>query len=97
MSRVDMVREESYTIEAEHVDGCVFLHCQVNDSSKSVLKDVKDAFEVIMLESSLAGISTLFSQTHNLRFVKFLGKPYKVLEEFDYEGKNMKVIAWDLW
>jgi hypothetical protein len=90
MFRSDIDRDEDYLIEAEVVNDLLFLHCNVEKTSKSVLKRIRDSFEVLLQEALLAGYDCVYAQTENLKFVKFLGQPYEVIAS---EG-NTRLVVW---
>lgn len=96
MSRKPLVDTDDYQITAQLQEGLIFLHCNVYNFSKSVLKDLRDVFEVLCEEARLQGHYTMFSITPNSRFVKALRKPFDVIEEFEKDGESYEVVAWDL-
>jgi len=96
MSRTQICTGHGYLIEGEEIQGCTFLHCDIKHFSKSVMREIRDAFEIIVSEFKALGKELLFSYTKNERFIKFLGVPYKSLADITESGETHKVISWEL-
>ena len=90
MSSVTIVSNEDYNISGDLKEGLLFLHCEVLKFNKTVLKSIRDSFEVVLDEAMSVGHVAVYAATENERFVEALGVPYKLLNE--HEG--MKVLVW---
>jgi len=76
-----IIEDEGFSIKGEVQEGLLFLHCDVFKETKSVLKRLRDSFEVILDEMGGGDNVAVYSVTPNLRFVKFLGKPFDIVSE----------------
>ena len=82
---------EQYIIEWQHLNEHLFIHVQLFEFSKSILKEMKEHFEKIKEEAKAQGYPFLFSFTRDERVIRLAG-PWKVSGE--YEG--FKIISWEL-
>lgn len=96
MSKRILVEGDGFFIGAETQFGVVFLHCEVEDKKKSVLKEVRDCFEVILQEFRDQGGPDVFAWTKNLRFVDFLGVPYITIPVEDVVEHEEELVTWPL-
>ena len=87
-----IVEDKDFSIDGEMKEGLLFLHCYVYKETKSVLKRVRDSFEIILDEMSGGDNVAVYSVTPNLRFVKFLGKPFDVVSK----DSDNYLIAWEV-
>lgn len=94
MSNITLSETEDYSITAEPREGVVFLHCSIHNPKKSVLKRVKDEFEVIYQEFQDNNGPSLFAYYHNLKFIDFLGIPYEVVPVEGHEDDEEVLVAW---
>lgn len=92
MSKELLVDKVGYKIYGENHEGCLFLHCDVINTSISNLKDLKESFLVILSEAEGIGEPSVYSVTPNIRFVDFLKVPYKILSEFN----DGRLVTWEL-
>jgi hypothetical protein len=91
MSKQDIVSTDDFWIGGELHDGMLFLHCEVVNFNKNVLKQIRGAFEEILEGSWDRGLTEVFSITPNERFVKALGHEYKVIAE----ENNNRLVVWE--
>ena len=89
MSKAVLASTEDFTIEGEEAEGLLFLHCEVDKFSKSVLRDIREAFYEILDVAEAAG-RYVYSVTKNERFVKALDLPYEVVAT---EGEE-RLVTW---
>lgn len=90
MSRSVLAETDDFCIEGEEAEGLLFLHCEVDNFSKSVLKEIREAFYEILDAASDIG-KYVYSVTKNERFVKALGIPYEVVTS---DGDE-RLVTWE--
>lgn len=77
-------------------EGVLFLHCTVNEYSKSVLKRTRERVWDVMEEIRQDGYGELFALTQNRRFAQFVDGDFTTLDRLEQDGKTFEVLVWDL-
>ena len=94
MSNLVLHQEDDFELIGEDVDGQLFIHCTVHKFNKSVLKQMREVFEVVQEQSKEVGYNEIFSYTSNPKFAKlFVGVEY--ITSIDSLGKTYEVFKWD--
>lgn len=86
--------DENFDVQVEEREGMLFLHCEVENFSKSVLKQMKAVMEEIKLACFYNGWNQIFSYTPNPKFGRLMGG--KKIDEFTVSGKHYEVMVWEL-
>lgn len=82
---------EEYIIEWQHLNEHLFIHVQIFEFSKRILKEMRKHFEEIKEQAKSQGYEFLFSFTKDERVIRLAG-PWVVSGE--HEG--FKIISWEL-
>lgn len=89
-----LYKDENFNAVLEEKDSILFLHCEVDNFSKSVFKQMQVVLEEIKVACLSHGWEELFSYTPNPKFGKMLGG--EKIDEFEYMNKHYEVLRWEL-
>lgn len=94
---VTLYDDGNIVVSAEESSGMVFLHCTVEEYSKSVHLYLKDLFKEVKEVFYLNGHDEVFAYATEkpAKFVKKLGD-YEVVTTFEHLDKEYEVLRWDL-
>lgn len=90
----DLYEDENFKVVLEEKDSILFLHCYVENFSKSVLKQMYSVMDELKIACTYYGWDAIHSYTPNPKFGKMLGG-FKI-DEFDCMGKHYEVLRWEL-
>lgn len=95
MSNVqEIYQDENFEVKVEEKEGILFLHCEVENFNKSVLKQMKVVMEEIKLACTAYGWTQIFSYTPNPKFGRLMGG--ESIDKFTHLDKEYEVIVWEL-
>jgi len=83
-------------MELEYLDGCLFIHCDVESFSASSLKTMKLVWGWIKESAFMQGYDHIYTYTKNLKFALMVDGSGKVIDEFNLDDEDYEVIKWDL-
>lgn len=96
MSEIETVyQDRDFEVVKEVAYGVCFFHCYVTNFNKTVLKRMREVWDVIKKVSYDEGWPQIHSYTPNPKFAMLLPGAKRV-NEFDAEGQHFEVIRWDL-
>jgi len=94
MSEVEIYNDGNFTVQVEEQEGIMFLHCQAEEFSKSIWKQMKVVMEEIKLASAAHGWEEMFTYTRNGKFARLLGA--EPIDKFELRGEEYEVMRWPL-
>lgn len=95
MSKViEIYSDENFDVKVEEQEGIMFLHCDVENFNKSVLKQMKAVMEEIKVAAFCHGWDEIFSYTPNPKFAKMLGG--ESIDSFRTNNQDYEVMRWAL-
>lgn len=94
---VTLVETDNYIVRGEEKDGLVFLHCDVENFNKTVLKEMREVFKEILSSFYFGGYDEVFTyvEKDKAKFSHTI-KPAEVISSFTNLGKEYEVLRWDL-
>lgn len=90
----EVYKDENFKVLVEEREEILFLHCYVDQFSKSVLKQMWAVLEELKEACRYYGWDAIHSYTPNPKFGKMLGG-FKI-DEFDAAGEHYEVLRWEL-
>ena len=91
---IEIYDDGDFNVKVEEQDGIMFLHCDVENFNKTVLKNMRTVFEEIKVAAAYFGWEEIFSYTPNPKFAKILGG--ESINSFEVCGKTYEVMKWEL-
>jgi len=97
MSRVLTVawEDENIFCQFEDNEGFRFLHVEVNNFSKSLIREWRDTALEVKQKCIDDGYSSLYTYTQNKKFVKILSKEFKEIGIFLLDDEIYEVMKWE--
>ena len=87
--------DENFRIDVEEIMFKPYIHVEVYNFSKSILKKIKEIFMEVYAGAYFEGYDGLYAYTPNFKFLKFF-EGYEVIDEVNYRGRDYKVVKWAL-
>lgn len=87
--------DEDFSVVLEERCSILFLHCYVDNYSKSVKKKMLDVFEELKQAAFYNGWGELYSYTPNGKFARLLPGAEKI-DSFEEGGTEYEVFEWVL-
>lgn len=82
---------DDFRIWLEDINEQLVVHVEIYNSTKSVIKQIKEGWAELLIDSYFDGYEDIFTYTTDNRIIKLIGGAEKVGEYEDYE-----VWKWDL-
>ena len=92
---ITYIKQPDYHIAYELEGGEMMLHCEVENFSLSVFKEIRENFHDIRKTAFDAGLDSVYAYTQNVRFCKAL-MDCAVIGEVKHVGKDYSIVEWKL-
>jgi hypothetical protein len=86
---------DMYQARLEEVNNVVFVHITVKEMKKKTIDTLIDEFAILKEKIRNAGYNYLHTYSATPKFYK-LFKDYEEVGDMDWEGKEYKVLRWEL-
>jgi len=80
-----------YRIWLEDINEQLFIHVAIHNSTKTVIKEIKEKWAELMIDAYFDGYEDVFAYTKDNRIIKMIGGAINVGQYNDYE-----VWKWEL-
>lgn len=89
------IKTEDYEIAIEQEEDTFFLHCEVENFSPSIMKEIKVHFYNIVEVFLKLGVDTLYAYTPDVKFCRSL-LPCEVIGEIELADEEYAIVEWDI-
>ena len=86
---------DSYICRIEETRGVLFVHIEIKQMTKKMIKELVDEFDAFKLKVKLAGYDYLHTYSATPKFYKHF-KGYQDIGPMNWKGQEYRVLRWEL-